>query len=140
MRLSALEHPFEDLLHLLHVGIFERINEHPLLLGWISIELRDHFGDLRHQLAGGADHDGSCSLVGHREDAALFLQTVTGVCLSVVGCRERAAKTSSTKSTNSAAPEGELLILIFGFCVVREQAREQIGEFDWICIGQMEHP
>ena len=64
---------------MLHVGVLQRIDKHSLFLGRAFVELVDHLGDLRHQLARRADDDRRSPLVRHRKHAAFLFHPLAGV-------------------------------------------------------------
>ena len=130
----SLKHVLQDLLDLLRIGIFERIDVNLLFLRRAGIELRDHLLDLWHQLAGRADNDRGGPLVRHGEDAALLFHSITRVGLAVI----LISTTERTAPKEAKAPV--LLLVVTRHRVIGKQLRKHIRRFHRVGILQMENP
>src|SRR5262245_40592504 len=67
----------KHLLHVLGSVLLKRLNVYVLLLGRARIQLRHHFSNLGHQVAGGTDDNRSSSLIRNGQDASFLSRPVT---------------------------------------------------------------
>ena len=100
LRRVLVEHILQHRQRLTGISILKLVNLHCRAPFRIGIKFLDHFSDLIHQVAAGADHHRGCALIRHRDHAIAFLDA-----LILIAGRTAAAPAAAAQAAKTATEE-----------------------------------